>query len=183
MFNKIELETKMKKAIEALENNLKSIRTGRASPAFLENVKIDAYDQKMKLNEIASISIVDNFTLSVNPWDKELNNTICTGIQSANLGVNPIMNGLMIIVPMPRMTEERRKEMVKIVAHYGEDGKISIRNIRREANDDIKKSEKNKEISEDERDRNESEVQRVFDHFAKIIDDLVKKKGEEVMSV
>ncbi|QED23073.1 ribosome recycling factor [Candidatus Deianiraea vastatrix] len=182
-FNKKEVENRMQKALDAFENHLGSVRSGRASPAFLESVLVEIYGQKMRLKEVASISVVDNFTLSVKPFDSSSASVINKEIQDAGLGVNPILESGIIRVPLPKMTEDRRKEMVKICEKYAEDSKIAIRNIRRDENDKTKKAEKDKEISKDEMERNEADVQKITDMFIKKIEDSLDRKSKEILHI
>jgi len=182
-FSKKDIEERMQKAFSAFENNTTSVRSGRANPAFLENVRVEIYGQKLQLKEVASVSILDNFTLSVKPFDASSASIINKAIQEAGLGVNPIQENGIIRIPLPKMTEDRRKELAKLIEKYGEDSKISLRNIRRDENDKIKKAEKDKDISEDEMKRSEIEVQKTLEVFTKKIEELVKKKSEEILKV
>ena len=183
MFDKKIFEEKLNRSFLVFEERLNSVRTGRASPAFLESVRVEAYGDKVPLKQVANISTLDNFTLSVKPFDAGLVTHIVSGIQNSGLGVNPIVEGSIMRVPLPKMTEERRKEMVEIVHQYGEDAKIAARNIRRDENDSIKKALKDKLISEDDEKRSEAEVQKIFEAISKKIEEFVKKKTEEVMHV
>lgn len=182
-FNKSEVDNRMKTALASLEHNLASVRTGRASPVLLENVRVDAHGSKMQLKELAGVSVLDNFTLSVKPWDSSMSGLIASSIQNANLGVTAIAEGSIVRVVFPKMTEERRKEMAKIVHHIGEDSKVAVRNIRRDENDKIKAAEKAKEISKDDMHRFEEEVQKVLDKTIEKIDADIKNKTHEVMEV
>lgn len=183
IFDEKEIESRMSKSFEAFEHHLGSIRTGRASSAFLEDVRIEVYDSKMSLKELANISILDNFTLSVRPWDTNLTNQIGRAIQEAGLGVNPIVESAIIRVPLPKMTEDRRKEMVKIAHNYGEETKVALRNIRHDENHRIEKAEKDKEISEDDMHRFREKVQKIIDQFTKKVDESVKRKSSEIMDI
>ena len=135
------------------------------------------------INQVGNISVLDVHTLSITPWDKSMVQVIDKAILEANLGFNPISDGTNLKIPVPPLTEERRKDFVKLIKKFGEDSKVAIRNVRRDANDHLKKEEKDKKISEDELKHNESEVQKLTDHHIKLIDDLLKHKEKEIMEV
>lgn len=176
-------DNRMKKSIEAFHHELNKIRTGRASTALLDTVKVDAYGSMMSLNQVANVTVPDAHTINIQPWDKGLSSAIEKAIQAANLGLNPGNDGNVIRVPLPPLTEERRKEIVKLVKKLGEEAKVSCRNVRRDAMEHLKKAEKAEHFSEDERKRGEEEVQKRTDAHVKEIDGLVAAKEKEVMSV
>ncbi len=176
-------EHRMVKAIEALHNELNKIRTGRASTALLDTVKVDAYGTMMSLNQVANLSVPDAHSIAIQPWDRGLANHIEKAIRDAGLGLNPSSDGTFVRVPMPPLTEERRKEITKLVKKHGEDAKIAVRNVRRDAMEHLKKAEKAEHFSEDERKRGEDEIQKKTDQKVKDIDALVISKEKEVMAV
>ena len=176
-------ETRMTKALENLRNELSKIRTGRASTALLDTVKVEAYGSEVPINQVANVSVSDAHTLSLQVWDKGLMGHVEKAIRSANLGLNPVNDGQAIRVPMPPLTEERRKEIVKLVKKFGEEAKVAVRNIRRDAMEHLKKAEKDQHFSEDERKRGEDEVQKKTDSKTKDIDNIVAIKDKEVMAV
>jgi len=176
-------DTRMNKAIAALRNELAKIRTGRASTALLDTVRVEAYGAVSPLSQIASLSAPDPHMITIQPWDKGMLGPIEKAIQAANLGFNPSNDGKMIRVPMPPLTEERRKEIGKLVKKFGEEAKVGIRNVRRDAMENLKKAEKDDHFSEDERKRGEDEVQKKTDHHVKDIDGLIAQKEKEVMAV
>lgn len=177
------MQGKMEQSIAAFKNNLSKIRTGRASPAFLDAVQVEYYGSMVPLSQVANVSALDARTLTVQPWEKNLAAKIEKAIRESDLGLNPASMGDLIRVPMPAMSEERRREMTKIVRHEGENAKIAIRNLRRDANDAVKKLVKDKEISEDEQKRAEADIQKVTDKEIAQIDELVQAKEKEVMAV
>ena len=176
-------EHRMSKAIEACQNEMNKIRTGRASTALLDTVKVDAYGTMMSLNQVANLSVPDAHTISVQPWDRGMAGAIEKAIRDANLGLNPASDGTSVRVPMPPLTEERRKEITKLVKKHGEEAKIAVRNVRRDAMENLKKAEKAEHFSEDERKRGEDDVQKKTDQKVKDIDALVVSKEKEVMAV
>lgn len=182
-FKNKDLESKMNKTFENFQRELSSLRTGRANPAFLDDVRVDLYGSKMKIKEIATVNILDNFTLAVKPFDMSSIGQISRGILESGLGVNPIQEATIVRVPLPQMTEDRRKEMVKICEKYGEESKVSLRNLRRDENDKIKKAQKDKDISEDDARKFETEVQKILDIFSKKIDEAIKVKSVEILKV
>ncbi len=174
---------RMAKALESFNNELSKIRTGRASTGLLDTVKVDAYGTMMTLNQVANLSVPDAHSIAIQPWDRGLSGAIEKAIRDANLGLNPSSDGTFVRVPMPPMTEERRKEITKIVKKLGEEAKISIRNVRRDAMEHLKKAEKEEHFSEDERKRGEDDIQKKTDQRVKDIDGLVAAKEKEVMAV
>jgi ribosome recycling factor len=174
-----DMEAAMTKAIDALRVKLSHLRTGRASPALLEPVRVDAYGQQMPLNQVATVTVPEPRMIMVAPFDKSQIPAIEKAIQSAGLGLNPMSQGNVIRVPIPALTEERRKDLAKQVKAMGEDVKVSIRNSRRDANEAIKKSEASKDEAKAMQDR----VQKKTDEMIAKVDDAVKKKEAEVMEV
>ncbi len=178
-----ETETKMKKGVEVVRQEFIKIRTGKATTALLDGIKIDYYGTMMPLNQIANVSTPDVHSLTVTPWDKGIIGAVEKAILVANLGLNPANDGTVIRVPIPPLNEERRKELVKLIKKFAEEGKISLRNVRRDAIEHLKKSEKQEHYSEDERKRGEEEVQKLTDKHIKEIDALVVMKEKEIMEV
>ena len=177
------VETKMDQSIEALKNNLLKIRTGRANPALLDSIHVDYYGSMVPLSQVANVSLLDSRTISVQPWEKGMGAKIEKAIRESDLGLNPASMGELIRVPMPPMSEERRKEMTKIVRNEGENAKIAVRNLRRDANESVKKLVKDKLASEDDQKRTESDIQKLTDKHVATIDQLVTSKEQEVMAV
>ena len=176
-------ESKMDASIEAFKHNLAKIRTGRANPAILDTVHVDYYGASMPISQVANVSLLDSRTVSVQPWEKGLTAKIEKAIRDSDLGLNPSSMGDLIRVPMPPMSEERRKELTKLIKNEGESAKVAVRNMRRDANDAIKKMLKDKVASEDEQKRVEAEVQKVTDKHITAIDQLVVAKEQDIMAV
>jgi len=183
MFNNKTYSQKMDKTIEVFSKELTSLRTGRANASMLDLVKIDVYGQAMPLNQVSSITTPDARTINIQVWD--LNNVplVDSAIKKSELGLNPQIDGQLIRLPVPDLNEERRMEIKKLIKSMGEKCKISIRNIRREANDDLKNLVKDKEISEDDEKKNEKTVQTFTDEHIKIIDKKVETKEKEIMTI
>lgn len=177
------LQTKMDQSIEALKNNLSKIRTGRANPALLDTVHVEYYGSMVPMSQVANVALLDARTISVQPWEKGMGAKIEKAIRESDLGLNPASMGDLIRVPMPPMSEERRKEMTKIVRNEGEGAKIAVRNLRRDANEAVKKLVKDKLASEDDQKRCEADVQKLTDKHVAAIDQLVTAKEQEVMAV
>jgi ribosome recycling factor len=174
---------KMEMSIETFKNELHTIRSGKASTALLEHIKVDYYGTPTPLKQAANITVQDAHTLAITPWDKSLIHAIEKAILQSDLGLNPRNDGQIVRVPIPPLTEERRKELVKNVKKIGEEFKIAIRNVRRDANEHAKKMEKDKKISEDDKKMLEEKIQKMTDDFIKIIDDMIKNKEKEIMEV
>jgi ribosome recycling factor len=174
---------RMDKAVLALKEEFGSLRTGRASASLLDQVMVDAYGGTSPINAVASISVPEPRSISVNVYDKGLVVSVEKAIRNANLGFNPVVEGTMLRVPVPPLTEDRRKDMVKLAGKYAESQKIAVRNVRRDANDDLKKAEKDSVISQDEQKRMEAEVQKFTDEAIKRIDESLKIKEQEIMQV
>ena len=173
---------RMQKAVSVTQEELSKLRTGKATPALVEHVKVDAYGTKVPMNQVANISTPDATLLVVNPYDKSLVGPIERAIRDADLGLNPSNDGQIIRVPVPHLSEERRKELVKIAHRYAEEGRSAIRNVRRDANDHLKKSQKDGEISEDELHRALDRVQEITDSEIKRVDALLEHKESEIMT-
>ncbi|MBN2227756.1 MAG: ribosome recycling factor [candidate division Zixibacteria bacterium] len=178
-----EAEEKMKKSYDTIKKSFSSIRTGKASASLLDGVKVDYHGTIMPLNQLSSISVPEPRLMIVQCWDKEIVGEVSKAIQKADLGLNPMVEGNIIRLPIPPLNEERRKEMVKHCKKTAEEGKVAIRNIRREANDALKKAEKTKEISEDELKRGTEKIQEMTDKFSDLIDDLMTAKEKDIMEV
>ena len=178
-----ESEVKMKKAIENLQREFTTVRTGRASISILDSVKVEYYGSLLPVNQVANISIPEPRLIEIKPWDKNALSEIEKAILKADLGLTPNNDGKIIRVNIPSLTEERRKELVKVVSKMAEDGKIAIRNIRREINENIDKKKEEKEISEDEAKRLKNEVQKSTDNFILQIDKILANKEKEILEV
>lgn len=175
--------TRMEKSVNALSNELAKIRTGKATTALLDGIKVEYYGSQMPLNQVSNVSVLDAHTISITPWEKPMVAVIEKAILESNLGLNPVSDGTNLKIPIPPLTEERRKELVKLVKKFGEDAKIAIRNIRRDANDHLKREEKEKKLSEDQLLDAEDEVQKITDKHIKEIDEILKHKEDEIMEV
>ena len=180
---KTSIEAKMDQSIAAFQHNLTKIRTGRANPALLDSIHVDYYGASVPLSQVANVSLLDNRTISVQPWEKGMGAKIEKAIRESDLGLNPASMGDLIRVPMPPMSEERRKEMTKLVRNEGEAAKIAVRNLRRDANEAVKKLVKDKLASEDEHKRSEVEIQKSTDRHVAGIDSLIAGKEQEIMAV
>ena len=176
-------ETKMDQSIAAFKGNLQKIRTGRANPALLDTVQVEYYGSLVPLSQVANVALIDSRTISVQPWEKGMGAKIEKAIRESDLGLNPASMGDLIRVPMPPMSEERRKEMTKLARNEGESAKIAVRNLRRDANESVKKLVKDKLASEDDQKRAETDVQKFTDKHIAEIDALVSAKEQEIMAV
>lgn len=177
------LDGKMDQSIAALKHNLTKIRTGRANPALLDTVHVDYYGAMLPLSQVANLSLLDARTISVQPWEKGMGAKIEKAIRDSDLGLNPSSMGDLIRVPMPLMTEERRRELSKVVRGEGENAKIAVRNLRRDANEAVKKLVKDKLASEDDQKRSEAEIQKLTDRHIAEVDRLVASKEHDIMAV
>lgn len=177
------LDIKMDQSIAAFKHNLTKIRTGRANPALLDTVHVDYYGALLPISQVANLSLLDSRTISVQPWEKGMGAKIEKAIRDSDLGLNPSSMGDLIRVPMPMMTEERRRELTKVVRGEGEGAKIAVRNLRRDANDAVKKLVKDKLASEDDQKRSEAEIQKATDRHISEIDRLVASKEHDIMAV
>ena len=176
-------EAKMGKSIEAFKNELHKIRTGRAHPGILDQVQVDYYGSMVPISQVANLSLLDARTISVQPWEKGLGPKIEKAIRDSGLGLNPSAQGDLLRIPMPALTEERRKELTKVVKHAGEECKVAVRNVRRDANEHLKKLLKDKEVTEDDERRAQDEVQRLTNNVVAEIDKLVHAKETEILAV
>ncbi|MFO7263230.1 MAG: ribosome recycling factor [Bacillaceae bacterium G1] len=177
------IREKMAKTIETLKRELQSVRAGRATPALLDRITVDYYGTPTPVNQLATVSVPEPRMLVIQPWDKGVIQEIEKAIQKSDLGLNPMNDGSVIRIIIPPMTEERRMELVKVVRKMGEDAKVAIRNIRRDANDEIRKKEKNGELSTDESHRQQELIQKVTDQFIQEVDSLIRDKEKEIMEV
>jgi ribosome recycling factor len=176
-------DVKMKKCIETLKKEFSRIRTGRATPALLDGITVDYYGSPMPVNQVASVSIPDARSIVIQPWEKNMISPIEKAIQASNIGLNPHSDGNLIRLPIPPLSEERRKELCKTCKQISEDNKIAIRNVRRDANDKLKKHEKDKQITQDEQKKETDEIQKLTDRYIKNVDDAFLIKEKEIMEV
>lgn len=176
-------ESRMQKSIDSLRNELSKIRAGRAHPSLLEHIRVDYYGTETPLTQVANVTVQDARTLAVSPWGKDMVGKIERAIMESDLGLNPATSGTLIRVPLPPLTEERRRELGKVVRNEGENAKVAIRNVRRDANNDVKELLKEKEVSEDEARRSEDDIQKITDRFVKEIDEIVKDKEADLLEV
>lgn len=177
------LNEKMQKALDVLDRELSGLRTGRASANLLDPVVIEAYGSKMPLSQVGTVSTPDAKTITVQVWDKEMVKTVEKAITDANLGLNPSSDGQLIRMNLPALSQERRKELVKIAHKYGENTKISLRNVRRDGMEALKTMEKNNEISKDELHTYENDIQKLTDTFTNKVNDLIKSKETEILTI
>lgn len=176
-------KTRMQKSFETLETHFAKIRTGRAHPSILDSVKVDYYGSDVPISQVANINIEDARTLTVQPWEATMIQPIEKAIMMSDLGVNPVTNGNMMRIPMPMLTEERRKEFAKLARAEAEQARVAVRNIRRDANNDVKNLLKDKEITEDEAHRSDDAVQKLTDEFVKKIDQLLAEKEASLLEI
>ena len=181
-YDKADLERRMKGAVEALRHDLGGLRTGRANTALLEPITVEVYGSRMPLTQVATLSAPEPRLLSVQVWDKANIGPVEKAIRSAGLGLNPINDGNTLRLPIPDLTEERRKELAKLSHQYAEKARIAIRNVRRDGMDNLKADENKKEISEDERKRTEAEVQKLTDEMIKAADEVAASKEKEILT-
>ena len=183
MFDISNLIQKMSKTLISFQKDLNTLRTGRANPTMLDLIKIDVYGQKMPINQLATITVPEPRTISIQVWDKNNVKAVDTEIQKSNLGVNPQVDGQIVRIHIPQLTEERRKDLTKILKNLGEKSKVSIRNIRRESNDSIKKLLKEKEISEDQSKEYENQIQKTTDDNISKIEKIIADKEKEILTL
>lgn len=176
-------EVRMGKSIEALKHELTKLRTGRAHTSLLDHITVDYYGNETPLNQVASVSIADARTLMVVPWEKNMVQAVEKAIMTSDLGLNPATSGTNIRVPLPPLTEERRKDMIRVVRHEGEGAKVAIRNIRRDANSDFKSLLKEKDITEDEERKAEESMQKLTDKYIAEVDQLLAAKEKDLMEI
>ena len=182
-FNEKNYSSKMDKSIQSLKKDISTLRTGRANVNMLDTIKVDVYGQQMPIDQLATINVPEARLISVQVWDKANTNLIESAIQKSDLGINPQIDGQTLILRIPDLTEERRKEFIKILKNMGEKGKVSIRNIRREANEDLKKKLKDKIISEDENKNFEKIIQKLTDKNIEDIDKILQDKEKEIIQI
>lgn len=180
---KLDASSRMRKSIEALSNELSKVRTGRANARLLDHVMVDYYGNLVPINQAATVAVEDARTIAITPWENSMVAVLEKAIMSSDLGLNPTTAGMVIRVIMPQLTEERRKDLVKVVRHEAEKGRVAIRNIRRDANTDFKELLKEKEISEDEERQAEDEIQKLTDQFIKEIETVLEQKEKDLMAV
>jgi len=180
---KKDAETRMQKSIEALKTELAKLRTGRAHPSILDHVMVEYYGNEVPISQAANIHVEDARTLSVTPWDKSLVGAIEKAIMTSDLGLNPATAGTVIRVPMPALTEERRRDLIKVVRHEGENTKVAVRNIRRDANGDFKSLLKEKEITEDQARQGEEAIQKLTDKYVAEVDKLLEAKEKDLLEI
>jgi ribosome recycling factor len=178
-----QLQEESDKTIEAIRNELAHIRTGRATTQLLDGIRVDYYGSQVPLNQVANISVPEARLLTVQPWEKNLVGEITKAIQRSELGLNPSSDGNLIRLPIPPLTEERRRDLAKLVRKVGEEGKVSLRNHRHKAIAELKTKQKEKELTEDELRKGTDDVQKIIEEYTKKIDDVVAKKDSEVMEV
>jgi ribosome recycling factor len=176
-------DDKMHKSLEALKMALSKIRTGRPTPGLLDHVHVDYYGSPVPISQVANVTLIDSRTLGVSPWERQMAPVIDKAIRDSDLGLNPVLMGELIRVPMPALSEERRKELTKVVRGEGEHAKVAIRNLRREANDHLKRALKDKEIAEDEERRAQDDIQKLTDRNVAEVDKLLAAKEQEIMTV
>lgn len=176
-------ETKMQKSLEALKHDLAKVRTGRAHTGLLDHIMVDYYGSPMPINQVANLTLVDARTIGVQPWEKNMLQKVEKAIRESDLGLNPANQGDLIRVPMPPLTEERRRELAKVVKHEGEAAKVAVRNLRRDANHHLKEMLKAKEISEDEERRAQDDIQKLTDRYIAEVDKMLAVKEADLMAV
>ncbi len=179
----LETEDRMDKAVTALERDFGKLRTGRASTALVDNIKVDYYGTSTPISQLASVAVPDSRTVTIQPWDRGAFAAVEKAILKSDLGLTPVNDGKVIRISIPPLTEERRKELSKIARKYGEDAKVAVRNIRRDANDQLKKLEKDKVLSEDELKKAMDDVQKMTDKFVALVDSKCQAKEKEIMDI
>ena len=179
----IDAEERMKKALEHVRHELGGVRTGKASPQLLDTVKVEAYGSHVPIQQVGSVSAPEARLLVIQPWDKSLIKAICKGVNEAQLGLNPTDDGSVVRIPIPALTEERRKDLVKLVAKFAEEGRVAMRQVRHDANKELKALEDDGSLPADDAKRQTAEVQKMTDKYTGAIDEMLKKKTAEVMEV
>jgi ribosome recycling factor len=174
---------RMDKSLDALRSELSKIRSGKATTALLDGIKVNYYGSMAPISQTGNLTVLDAHTLSYTPWDKSILNAVDKAILESNIGFNPVSDGTNLRIPVPPLNEERRKELVKLVKKFGEDSKIAVRNIRRDANDHLKREQKEKKLSEDELKASEDRVQKLTDEHIRDVDEILKHKEKEIMEV
>jgi len=180
---KQDAETRMGKSVESLKNDLTKIRTGRAHPSLLEHITVDYYGSEVPLSQVANINVSDARTLSVTPWEKPMVSVIEKAIINSDMGLNPATTGELIRIPLPPLTEERRKDLIRVVKHEGEGAKVAIRNIRRDVLGDVKTLLKEKEITEDDDHNAQDDVQKITDKYVALVDKALEEKEKDLMEI
>jgi len=180
---KTDAESRMSKSIDSLKDEMAKVRTGRAHPSLLDHISVESYGSMVSLSQVANIGIEDSRTLTITPWERTMVPVIEKAIMTSDLGLNPNSAGTVIRVPMPALTEERRKDLVKVVKAEAENSRVAIRNIRRDANSSLKTLQKDKDISEDDERRGQDEIQKLTDQYIKSIDDVLGKKEQDLMEI
>lgn len=178
-----DLKIRMQKSISSFTEELSLIRAGKPNPAIVSKIKVTTYGGNLYVNQLANIYVADSHTLIIEPWDKNTIKDIERSIEKANLGIMPVNDGINIRLPFPPLTEERRKDLIKLVQKIAEDARVSVRNIRRDVNDKVKKLEKDKKISEDDMYKSEEEIQKLTDNYIKQIDEELKHKEQEIREI
>jgi ribosome recycling factor len=176
-------EQKMSKSLEALKHDLGKVRTGRAHTGLLDHIQVDYYGSPMPLSQVANVTLADARTIAVQPWEKKMIPVVEKAIRDSDLGLNPATSGDIVRVPMPALTEERRKELIKVVRHEAEDARIAVRNIRRDANEHLKKLLKNHEVAEDDERHAQTDVQKLTDRFIAEVDKILAAKEADLMAI
>jgi len=176
-------EQKMKKTLDTLKGDLGKVRTGRAHPGILDHIVVDYYGTPTPIAQVANVTLIDSRTIGVSPWDKKMAGTIEKAIRDSDLGLNPATMGETVRVPMPALTEERRKELIKVVKHEGENARVAVRNVRRDANNHLKDLLKKKQVAEDEERRAQDEVQKLTDRHIAEIDKLLQQKESDLLAI
>jgi ribosome recycling factor len=176
-------EQRMQKSLESLKHDLAKVRTGRAHTGLLDHIQVDYYGSPMPINQVARVTLVDARTIGVSPFEKKMVSAVEKAIRDADLGLNPATQGDLIRVPMPALTEERRRELIKVVKHEGENAKVAIRNLRRDANNHLKDELKNKTVSEDQERRAQDDVQKLTDRFIAEVEKLLAEKEKDLLAV
>jgi ribosome recycling factor len=176
-------KSRMDKSLEALRAELSKIRSGKATTALLDGIRVDYYGTMTPINQVGNLSVLDAHALSFTPWDKTMLAIVDKAILEANIGLNPVSDGTNLRIPIPPLNEERRRELVKLVRKFGEDAKIAVRNIRRDANEHLKREQKEKNLSEDELKSSEDQIQKLTDEHTKLVDDILKHKEAEILEV
>ncbi len=176
-------EQKMQKSLEALKHDLQKVRTGRAHTGLLDHIHVDYYGSPMPINQVANVTLLDARTIGVQPWEKKMSSTVEKAIRDSDLGLNPSSQGDLIRVPMPALTEERRRELIKVVRHEGENAKVAVRNLRRDAIHTLKEAMKNKDISEDDERRAQDDMQKLTDRYVAEVDKVLAAKEADLMAV
>lgn len=180
---KKDAETRMKKSVDALKGELTKLRTGRAHPSLLEHITVDYYGSMVPLSQVGNIGVEDARTLTITLWERNMIQAVEKAILTSDLGLNPNSAGTVIRIPMPPLTEERRRELIKVVRHEGEGAKVAIRNIRRDANNDLKELLKAKEINEDDERRGQDEIQKLTDRYIVEVDKVLETKEKDLMEI